>query len=122
MNPTTLVCTGKKIILPGRDAQPATLTIDVSSGKIIAVQLGHVTRPGLVPDHVRWVDADDKIVLPGVVEFVALSYDHDACYEFMTLLAPMSTSTNPVAHIGKVSGRGRVPPCREGSRPLWICP
>jgi hypothetical protein len=71
-NPT-LICTGKRVLLPGHDVQPATMIIDLSTGKITAIQHGHTTKhdfPALGGDHVRWIDAGDKIVLPGLVEYV----------------------------------------------------
>lgn len=63
-----LVCTSKNVLLPASDSpQPATLVIDTVTGKIIDVQLGRTAKTSF-PDNIQWVDADDKYVLPGLVE------------------------------------------------------
>lgn len=114
------------MLLPGHDIQPATLIIDISTGKIVTVRHGHITRhdfPRLGGDHVHWIDAGDKIVLPGLVEYVAATVrPHRRLLILFVLSVPMSTSTSLVVPIGKVSGREQVPPHQEGLRPSWICP
>jgi hypothetical protein len=69
MSSTTLILTGKNVLLPGNATpQPATIKIDKRSGKIIDVQVGYKVL-GTTPD-VKLIDAGDKFILPGLVEWV----------------------------------------------------
>ncbi|KAF9462407.1 hypothetical protein BDZ94DRAFT_1322596 [Collybia nuda] len=65
-----LKCTGQRVLLPGnQDLQPATITIDSSTGKIIEIHPG--PQAGWEPPSdadVTWVDAGEKFVLPGLVD------------------------------------------------------
>jgi allantoinase len=64
---STLVVTGDCVVLPDHDTpKPATLVIDLASGKIKGVQLGKVHTE--YDDDTLRIDAGDKIVLPGLVE------------------------------------------------------
>ncbi|KAF7376167.1 hypothetical protein MSAN_00031800 [Mycena sanguinolenta] len=63
------ILTGRRILLPGNpEPRPATITID-ASGKIIAVDDAAHAR-NAVSDHniTQWIDAQDDIVLPGLVD------------------------------------------------------
>jgi hypothetical protein len=64
----TTLLTGRKILLPGSpEPRPATITI-APSGEITSVEDGwRVRDPGSV--HVKWIDAQDDIVIPGLVEY-----------------------------------------------------
>jgi allantoinase len=70
-----LVFSGERVLLPDTDfPQPATVIIDTSSGKIISVLPVRLSQNDLTtniaPDsHIAtYVDAGDKIVLPGLLE------------------------------------------------------
>ncbi|KAG6857691.1 hypothetical protein H0H87_004107 [Tephrocybe sp. NHM501043] len=65
-----LVCTGRNVLLPGIPSPvPATLTIDLSTGKLIHIADGYqTTNPDRRDSTVRWIDAGDKTVLPGLVD------------------------------------------------------
>lgn len=66
----TLVCSSFKVLLPGLDdLQPATISIDLVTGKITGVQLGRQPRESY-PEGVHWLDVGEKIILPGLVECV----------------------------------------------------
>jgi allantoinase len=70
MSSTTLILTGKNVLLPGNDTpQPATIKIDKESGKIIDVRVGYKVQE--TPD-VNFINAGDKFILPGLVEWVQL--------------------------------------------------
>lgn len=64
--------TGENVLLPGSQApRPATILISSKTGKIIAVHEGRHVRadyPDIVDDH--WVDAGDRYLLPGLIEYV----------------------------------------------------
>jgi len=63
-----LVVTGSNDLLPGQNApQPATITVNPSTGKITDIQLQVGQRPRDDID-VQWIDADNKFILPGLVE------------------------------------------------------
>ena len=67
----TLVVVGDRVVLPDHDTpKPATLVIDLTSGKLKYVCLGKVHANSFENDALR-LDAGDKIVLPGLVECVA---------------------------------------------------
>jgi len=74
-----LVCSGQRVLLPETDIpQPATVVIDISTGKITDVRLGKHSRSDLtlyLPSNseITWVDAGNKIILPGLVEYVLSS-------------------------------------------------
>jgi hypothetical protein len=68
MSDQSLVVTGRNVLLPGSDQpQPATITVDGSTGKITDIQTVYTTQqsPG---GETMFVDAGDKFVLPGLVE------------------------------------------------------
>lgn len=71
-----LVLTGNYILLPGNDS-PRAATIEISSetGKITAVhneRRGRDAYPSI--DASAWIDAGDKFILPGLVEYVSPFY------------------------------------------------
>lgn len=73
-----LRCTGRNVLYAGSAVpQPATITINTETGKITEIfpfyQTRDVHEPGIDEDGITWVDAGDRIVLPGLVEYVALS-------------------------------------------------
>ena len=74
-----LVCSSQCVLLPETDIpQPATVVVDISTGKITDIRLGTYSRSDLtlyLPSNseIAWVDAKDKIILPGLIEYVSLS-------------------------------------------------
>lgn len=66
-----LVCTGSRVLLPEYDEpNPATIIVDKSSGKIVDVRRDRITHDQLALDAilVEWLDAGERVVLPGLVE------------------------------------------------------
>ncbi|KAJ7680346.1 allantoinase [Mycena polygramma] len=64
---TILHVTGRRVLLPGSpEPRPATIAI-APSGEITSVEDGWRTRDPAV-DHGRWIDAQDDIVIPGLVD------------------------------------------------------
>ncbi len=65
-----LVCVSNNVLLPGSGSpQPASITIDLASGKIIDIIRAKVSQSSFTED-VHWIDAGDQYVLPGLVECV----------------------------------------------------
>lgn len=66
---TLAAFTSTSVVLPDRkEAQPATILVDTTSGKILDVLQGyHATLPQSVKD-VVWVDRGEKYLLPGLVD------------------------------------------------------
>ncbi|KAF9029014.1 allantoinase [Hymenopellis radicata] len=63
-----LVCVSNNVLLPGSDSpQPASITIDLASGKIIDVICAKLSKSSF-PEDVHWIDAGDQYVLPGLVD------------------------------------------------------
>ena len=73
-----LFVTGKNVLLPGNDIpQPATLKIDVGSGKITDIQYKHIVGSNFASElPIKWIDAGDRFILPGLVEWVQLLFAH----------------------------------------------
>jgi len=77
-----LVCSGQRVLLPETDIpQPATVIVDMLTGKITDVRLGKHSRSDLtlyLPSNseITWIDAGSKIILPGLVEYVLSSPIH----------------------------------------------
>lgn len=67
MNNQSLVVTGRNVLLPGSDQpQPATITVNIETGKITDIQTVYAERsPG---GDATFIDAGEKFVLPGLVE------------------------------------------------------
>ncbi|KAG5638314.1 hypothetical protein H0H81_000732 [Sphagnurus paluster] len=64
-----LICTGRNVLLPQHDVPvPATITVDILTGKITDIVPGYHTRDTYQQDHIHWVDAGDTTVLPGLVD------------------------------------------------------
>ncbi|KAG6873436.1 hypothetical protein C0995_015525 [Termitomyces sp. Mi166 len=65
-----LICTGRNVLLPDIPSPiPATFTVDLSTGKITHISHGYQSSHARSDDPtVRWVDAGDKFVLPGLVD------------------------------------------------------
>jgi allantoinase len=73
MNLPVLFVTGQNVLLPEQDAPlPATIKVDLTTGKIIEIYLG-CRVPGAVKDGApaQWIDAGVSLILPGLVECVA---------------------------------------------------
>lgn len=65
MNSGYLVCSSRNVLLPGHDApQPATITIDSTSGKITDIKHEYIRNA----NSTSWLDAGDQYILPGLVE------------------------------------------------------
>lgn len=62
--------TGQNVLLPGFNVpRPATIKIDVGTGKITDILDIYLTRSGLSADKdATWLDAGEKYILPGLVE------------------------------------------------------
>lgn len=76
-NTLKLICTGRNVLYEGAATpQPATITIDSKTGKITEIISGYLPRDAhdsnVGQDGIIWIDAGDKIVLPGLVECVVL--------------------------------------------------
>ena len=63
------------VLLLGKDQpKPATIVVDNNTGKIVEVKESRATReeyPDVTDEH--WIDAGDKMILPGLVEYVEIS-------------------------------------------------
>jgi allantoinase len=70
-----LVCTGRNVLYAGAPVpQPATITIDIETGKIIQVLPNYLPGDARhTEEGITLIDAGDRIVLPGLVECVILS-------------------------------------------------
>lgn len=53
--------TGRNVALPGSQPQPATITVDIDTGKITAIDLGYTPSKSDV-------DAGNLHILPGMVD------------------------------------------------------
>jgi len=61
------VFTSKNVILPDMQSpQPATIVVDVQTGKIIDIVPSYNARNGL--EDAVWVDCGGNYILPGLVE------------------------------------------------------
>lgn len=65
-----LTVTSRKVLLPDFDLpRPATINVDLNTGKIIGVFLGYIGDEACKESRDScFVDAGDKVVLPGLVE------------------------------------------------------
>ena len=64
------VFTGSNVVLPGQSSGvPATIVVNVETGKITEIYAGRRSRHefSTISDS-DWLDAGDKLVLPGLVE------------------------------------------------------
>lgn len=62
------IFTGRNVLLPGcDDPKPATIIVDIATGKITDIQDAYLDRIQF-PADVTWIDAGDKYILPGLVE------------------------------------------------------
>lgn len=67
--PQYLKVTSKNVLLPSGDPQPATITVDRSSGKIVSIDLHYLAEnAGEHHPNTQVLDAGEKHVLPGLVE------------------------------------------------------
>lgn len=67
MSDQILVVTGRNVLLPNSDQpQPATITVDIGTGKITDIQTVYTQQS--LGGKTAFVDAGDKFVLPGLVE------------------------------------------------------
>lgn len=118
-------CTSRNVLLPGDLVpQPATITIDTSTGKIVDIHPGlQLNRESPDDVDVAWIDAGEKFVLPGLIEFVISPVGLGTASELTqtSKLAPMCISMSLAARTGKVSGPGRGRQLLVVSLPLWIC-
>lgn len=65
-----LVCVSNNVLLPDSETpRPATVVVDRATGKITQVILSKAPRSSF-PQDAGWIDAGDKYVLPGLVEYV----------------------------------------------------
>ena len=69
ITPQFLKVTSKNVLLPYGDPQPATVTVDRTSGKIVSIDLHYLDEdPGKHHPNIQVLDVGDKHVLPGLVE------------------------------------------------------
>lgn len=67
----TLVLTSNNVLVQGHpDPVPATVEVDLATGKISAIHLARRDRQQHYPSiaDTRWVDAGDLYILPGLIE------------------------------------------------------
>ena len=70
-----LIVTSKNVLLPSGDPQPATITIDRASGKIVSIEHHYLPEDAGEPrPNFQVLDVGDKHILPGLVEQVVI-YD-----------------------------------------------
>lgn len=66
--PQYLKVTGKKVLLPSGDPQPATITVDRTSGKIVSIDSYYFGKEHPRGPNIEVLDVGEKHVLPGLVE------------------------------------------------------
>ncbi|KAF9012348.1 hypothetical protein BDQ17DRAFT_1232080 [Cyathus striatus] len=69
--PSIIVCTGFHVLLPdSSEPQPATITVDLTTGKITHIRKEHLIRDETLEldADIIWIDAGHKFVLPGLVD------------------------------------------------------
>ena len=68
------VFTGRNVVLSDGQPQPATVIVDAAAGRIVDI-LGTASARSDFPDigDADWIDAGDKYILPGIVEWVLSS-------------------------------------------------
>ena len=111
----SLIIASRNVVLPAHnEAQPATVHVDLASGKISCVHLQHSTSKADCPvcpdadadaNDATFIDYGDLYILPGLVESV-LPYSYSYLYlqpTSIAFVAPMFTSTSLGAPIGRVS-------------------
>src|SRR5258706_12036151 len=97
----SLIITSRNVVLPAHhEACPATIHVDLASGKISRVQLLHGSKSDC-PNDATFIDYGDLYILPGLVECVRI--DCPSCMSLLLRAVPMSTSTSLGAPIGRVS-------------------
>ena len=85
-----IVCTGKGALLSDVDEPtPATILIDNVTGKITEIQKIYQNRTEFEAARpstaiAAWVDAGDKIIIPGLVECVVLKASRVTVKSFLT--------------------------------------
>ncbi|KAF8444619.1 allantoinase [Boletus edulis BED1] len=69
MSTQYLKVTSKNVLLPSGDPQPATITVDRTSGKIVSIDLCYLGEDaGKHQPNIEVIDAGEKHVLPGLVD------------------------------------------------------
>jgi allantoinase len=68
MSNQSLVVTSRNVLLPGSDQlQPATITVNIDTGKITDIQTVYTERTSSGGE-TTFIDAGEKFVIPGLVE------------------------------------------------------
>ncbi|OSD02548.1 allantoinase [Trametes coccinea BRFM310] len=63
------VFVGRNVVLSDGQPRPATVIVDVSTGKIVDILNGISSRSSFAEvDDADWIDAGDKYILPGIVD------------------------------------------------------
>ncbi|OCH94586.1 allantoinase [Obba rivulosa] len=63
------VFTAKQVLLDGNDPVPATIIVDITSGRIVDIKPYICTRLEYADvDDTNWIDAGEKLILPGLVD------------------------------------------------------
>jgi hypothetical protein len=105
-----LVLVSNSAILPGSlEPQPATILVNVDSGKIVQVRQGHIAAKDEYQelltkgDILEWIEVPEgQVVLPGLVEWAeTLGYARTTSHFFFACAAHMSISMSLVGHHGK---------------------
>jgi allantoinase len=76
LNNLKLICTGRNVLYAGAATpRPATIIINTITGKIAEILPSYQARDAnvQVEDGIIWIDAGDRVVLPGLVEYVVPS-------------------------------------------------
>ncbi|KAG6375368.1 allantoinase [Boletus reticuloceps] len=69
MSTQYLKVTSKNVLLPSGDPQPATITVDRTSGKIVSIDLCYLGEDaGKHQPNIEVIDVGEKHVLPGLVD------------------------------------------------------
>lgn len=74
----SLIITSRNVLLPAHhEACPATIHVDLASGKIYHVQLFHGSKADC-PDDATFIDYGDLYIIPGLVECVRIYFPRSA--------------------------------------------
>ena len=79
------VFTGRNVVLSDGTPRPATVIVDTNTGKITDILDGTAARADFADiGDADWIDAGDKHILPGIVEYVQSPPPrHRACRSYV---------------------------------------
>ena len=102
-----IVCTGKGALLSDVDEPtPATIVINKVTGKITGIQRIYQSRTEFEATHplatiAAWVDAGDKIIIPGLVECVILKAFRVSVAFLLTPATPLLPFNSAHVHLNE---------------------